>query len=482
MNHRKLATASRDNAAMHDVTVIGAGPNGLAAAIVLQQAGRSVVIYEGNNTIGGAAATKAQTLPGFRHDLGAAVHPLGAASPFFRSLPLYQHGLEWVQPEIPLAHPLDGGRAVVMSRSVDLTAQSLGEDGSYYQKVMGGLSRNWDRISDAVFGPLLRIPSHPTVVAGMGLRGLVPAEVAQKRLRTEEGRALLAGLAAHAPMPLSKVGNTAVALVLGALAHVNGWPIARGGSQNIVDALASVLLEAGGSIETGHAVEDLTDIPRTDLVLFDTGPRALAAIAGDRIGPRTRRSYQRYRQGTGSFKVDFALDGPVPWAAAECRKAGTLHVGGTAEEIAAAEVAAWRGEHTENPFLIVSQPTVADPSRAPQDKHVLWTYCHVPAGCTVDMTEVIERQIERFAPGFRNLILDRKSMDPADLEAWNPNLVGGDIAGGRTDRLGMLFRPQLRIDPYRAGPGLYICSSATPPGPGVHGMSGFHAARSALRK
>lgn len=473
---------SRHNATMYDVAIIGAGANGLAAAIVLQQAGRSVVVYERSETIGGAAATKELTLPGFQHDLGAAVHPLGAASPLFQSLPLERHGLTWIRPEIPLAHPLDGGRAAVLHRSVDLTAQLLGEDGPYYQKVVGGLASKWDLLSDAVFGPVLRIPSHPLALAGLGLRGLVPAGIAAKRLRSEQGKALFAGLAAHAPMPLSKVGNTAVALVLGALAHVSGWPIAKGGSQSIADALVSIFREAGGTIETDRAVDELSSIPPTGQILFDTGPRAMAAIAGDRLPPRTRRAYQRHKHGPGSFKIDFALDGPVPWGSPDCRKAGTLHVGGTAQEIAASELAAWQGKSTENPFLIVAQPTVADPSRAPHGKHVLWAYCHVPAGSTVDMTEAVERQIERFAPGFCDLILDRHVMGPAELEAWNPNLVGGDIAGGQTDRLRMLFRPQLRIDPYTAGPGLYLGSSATPPGPGVHGMSGYHAARAALRQ
>ena len=467
---------------MTNVAVIGGGPNGLAAAIVLQQAGRSVVLFEGSETVGGAAATRELTLPGFRHDLGAAVHPLGATSPLFQSLRLDRHGLTWIRPEIPMAHPLDGGRAAVLHHSVDSTAELLGKDGPAYRKTIGALAQKWDQIADAVFGPVLRIPTHPIALAGLGLRGLVPTGIGQKRLHTEEAQALLAGLAAHAPMPLSKVGNTAVALVLGALAHVSGWPIARGGSQSITEALASVLLDAGGTIESGHTVEDLTDVRDVEQVLFDTGPRAVAAIAGDRLSPLARRAYERYRHGPGSFKVDFALNKPVPWESPECRRAGTLHVGGTADEIAASELAAWRGETPANPFLIVSQPTVADPSRAPQDKHVLWAYCHVPAGSRVDMTEAIERQIERFAPVFRSLILARHSMGPAELESWNPNLVGGDIAGGRTDRLRMLLRPRLSVNPYRAGPGLYICSSATPPGPGVHGMSGYHAARSALRE
>jgi phytoene dehydrogenase-like protein len=466
--------------AMSTVAIIGAGPNGLAAAIVLQAAGRSVVIYEQQDTIGGAAATRELTRPGFRHDLGAAVHPLGAASPFFQSLPLAKHGLAWLRPEIPLAHPLDGGTAAVLHHSVSVTADLLAEDGPTYQRVVGALARRWDLIADSVFGPLLRVPSHPLALGGLGFRGLWPASVAQRSLRTNQGRALLAGLATHTPMPLSKFGNTAVALVLAALVHVTGWPVAKGGSQAIADALASVLRDMGGVIETNRYVRDLNDIAPVGTVVFDTGPRAVASIAGERLPARTRRQYRSYRHGPGVFKVDFALDGPVPWSAADCRRAGTLHIGGTAEEIAEAERASWNGDVPDRPFVIAAQPTVADPSRAPLGKHVLWTYCHVPAGSPSDMTEAIERQIERFAPGFRDLIIDRHAMGPADLEAWNPNLVGGDIAGGRTDRLRMLFRPRLIRSPYHVGPGLYLGSSATPPGPGVHGMSGFHAAQAVL--
>jgi phytoene dehydrogenase-like protein len=464
-----------------DVAVIGAGPNGLAAAIVLQQAGRSVVVYERSHTVGGAASTGELTLPGFRHDLGAAVHPLGATSPLLQSLKLEEHGLSWLRAEIPLAHPLDGGRAATLHHSVTVTADLLDEDGPLYQRVVGDLARRWDLIAEAVFGPVLRVPSHPLVLADLGLRGIWPASVAQRSLRTEQGRALLAGLAAHTPMPLSRPGNTAVALVLAALVHVSGWPLARSGSQAIADALASVLEQLGGTIETGRQIDRLEEIPPTGAVLFDTGPRAMAAIAGDRLPIRTGRSYRRYPHGPGVFKVDFALDGPVPWSAAAGRKAGTLHIGGTADEIAEAEQAAWQGRVPARPFVIASQPTVADPSRAPEGKHILWTYCHVPAGSTADMTEAIEQQIERFAPGFRDRILARHAVGPADLEAWNPNLVGGDIAGGKTDRFRLLIRPKLSLAPYTVGPGLYLCSSATPPGPGVHGMSGFHAAQAVLQ-
>jgi len=465
---------------MPDVAVIGSGPNGLAAAIVLQQAGRSVVVYERSDTVGGAASTGELTLPGFRHDVGSAVHPLGAASPLFQSLPLEQHGLTWLRAEVPLAHPLDGGRAATLDHSVTVTADHLDQDGPCYQRVVGGIARRWDLLADAVFGPVLRVPNHPMILAGLALRGLPPASMTQRPLRTEQGRALLAGLAAHTPMPLSKPGNTAVALVLAALAHVSGWPVARGGSQAIADALAAVLEGLGGTIETGRQIDHLEEIPPTGAVLFDTGPRAMAAITGKRLPVLRRRSYRLYRHGPGVFKVDFALDGPVPWSAAACRKAGTLHIGGNAEEIAEAEQAVWQGRASNRPFVIASQPTVADPSRAPEGKHVLWTYCHVPSGSSVDMTGAIERQIERFAPGFCDLILDRHSVGPGELEDGNPNLVGGDIAGGRTDRLRMLFRPRLSLDPYTVGPGLYLCSSATPPGPGVHGMSGYHAARAVL--
>ena len=466
--------------AVTDIAVVGAGPNGLAAAVVLQEAGRSVTVFEQSDQIGGAAGTRELTLPGFRHDLGAAVHPLGAASPLFQSLPLAEHGLDWLRPEIPLAHPLDGGIAATLNHSINITADQLGADGPLYQRVVGNLARRWDHIADAVFGPVLRVPSHPLALADLGLRGIWPAGVAQRSLRTTGGRALLAGLAAHTPMPLSKPGNTAVALVLAALVHESGWPVARGGSQAIPDALASVLRELGGALETNRPIRSLDDLPPNAVVLFDTGPRAVAAITGDRLPLRRRRRYRHYRHGPGVFKVDFALDGPVPWTALDCRKAGTLHVGGTAEEIAGAELAAWQGSTPDRPFVIASQPTVIDPTRAPEGKHVLWTYCHVPAGSMVDMTGAIENQIERFAPGFRDLILARHSMGPAALEEWNPNLVGGDIAGGRTDRLRMLFRPRFSIDPYTVAPDIYLCSSATPPGPGVHGMAGYHAAQRVL--
>jgi phytoene dehydrogenase-like protein len=466
---------------MPQVTVIGAGPNGLAAAVVMARAGWNVAVYEQSSAIGGGSSTGELTLPGFRHDLGAAVHPLGSASPLFRSLPLDHHGLEWLRPEIPLAHPLDDGQVVTLHHSITVTAEQLEEDGPLYRRIVGGFARRWDTIESAVFGPVLRVPDHPVALAGLGLRGLLPAATVARRLRTEEGRALLAGLAAHTPMPLDKAGNTAVALVLAALAHVTGWPVARGGSQSVADSLAATLVDLGGSLHTDQRIESLDEIAPADVVLLDTGPRAAAAVAGNRMPVGVRRAFRRYPHGPGSFKVDFALDGPVPWIADACRTAGTLHLGGTFEEIALAEHQAWTGSTPDRPFVIAAQPSIVDPDRAPRGKHVLWAYSHAPAGSAVDMTDAIEGQIERFAPGFRDLILARHSMGPTELEAWNPNLVGGDIAGGRTDRLRMLMRPRFAANPYRIGDGLYLCSSATPPGPGVHGMSGYHAARAALR-
>ncbi len=467
---------------MYDAVVVGAGPNGLAAAIALRQAGRSVAVFERAEEPGGGSRTAELTLPGFRHDLGAAVHALGAASPFFDSLPLEDHGLRWRRPEIPLAHPLDGGRAVALHHSLEVTGESLHADGRAYRHLVGGLVRRWDALEDAIFGPVLRIPQHPLELARFGVRGLVPvSRMAKRTFLSEEARALMAGLAAHVPMPLTKWANTSVALVLAALVHVTGWPLAAGGSQAVTDALTSVLRELGGEIETGRTIAQMGDLPPSRAFLFDTGPGALVDIAGDSLPARIRRSLKRYRHGPGGFKVDYALSGPVPWTAEVCRRAGTLHIGGTLEEIGAAERQVWEGRSPHRPFVIASQPTVADPSRAPAGHHILWAYCHVPNGSPTDMTEAIETQIERFAPGFRELILARAVTTPADLEAGNPNLVGGDIGGGRMDHLRLLFRPRISFDPYRVAAGIYLCSASTPPGPGVHGMCGFHAARSVLR-
>ncbi len=460
--------------------VVGAGPNGLSAAIALRHAGWSVTVLERAETIGGAARSEAVTLPGFIHDIGAGVHPFGAASPFFASLPLSDHGLVWAQPDIPLAHPLDGGRAAAVYRSLDETVEGLKEDGRTYRRMVGQVVEHWADLEPFILGPLAQVPRHPIRLGVFGLTALQPISWVLRGVRTDEARALFAGLAAHAPMPMDRLANTAVGVALVACAHRGGWPVAGGGSQSIVDSLASYLVSVGGEIATGMEVTDLSDLDGT--VLFDTSPEAAARIAGDRLSDRLRQRFATYEHGPGVFKMDFALAGPIPWESEPSRRAGTLHIGGTAEEIAAAETAVWEGRPPEHPFIIAAQPTVADPSRAPEGRHVLWAYCRVPNGSEVDMSEAIERQIERFAPGFRDLILDRHVMTPSKLERWNPNLVGGDIAGGRTDRLRAILRPRPAIDPYCLADGLYLCSSSTPPGPGVHGMAGFHAANSVLRR
>lgn len=465
---------------MNTAHVVGAGPNGLSAAIALRQAGWSVTVLERAETVGGAARTEAVTLPGFVHDIGAGVHPFGAASPFFASLPLSDHGLAWAQPDIPLAHPLDGGRAAVVYRSLDETVESLKEDGRTYRRMVGQVVEHWADLEPFILGPLAQVPRHPIRLGVFGLTALQPISWVLRGVRTDEARGLFAGLAAHAPMPMDRLANTAVGAALAACAHRGGWPVARGGSQSIVDSLASYLVSIGGEIATGMEVTDLSDFDGT--VVLDTGPRAAARIAGSRLPDPLRERFATYEHGPGVFKMDFALAGPIPWESEPCRRAGTLHIGGTAEEIAVAERAVWEGRPPEHPFIIAAQPTVADPSRAPEGRHVLWAYCRVPNGSEVDMTDAIERQIERFAPGFRDLILGRHVMTPRQLERWNPNLVGGDIAGGRTDRLRAILRPRPAIDPYRLADGLYLCSSSTPPGPGVHGMAGFHAAQSVLRR
>jgi phytoene dehydrogenase-like protein len=464
---------------MSTAHVVGAGPNGLSAAIALRHAGWSVTVLERAETIGGAARSEAVTLPGFIHDIGAGVHPFGAASPFFAALPLSDHGLAWAQPDIPLAHPLDGGRAAVVYRSLDETVEGLKQDGRVYRRVVGQVVEHWTDLEPFILGPLVQVPRHPIRLGVFGLTALQPVSWVLRGVRTEEARALFAGLAAHAPMPLDRLTNTAVGAALAACAHRGGWPVARGGSQSIVDSLGSYLISIGGEIVTGMDVTDLTDLDGT--VLFDTGPRAVARIAGNRLPDRLRQRFATYEHGPGIFKTDFALAGPMPWESEPCRRAGTLHIGGSAEEIAAAERAVWEGHPPEKPFIVAAQPTVADPSRAPEGRHVLWAYCRVPNGSEVDMADAIERQIERFAPGFRDIVLDRHITTPHQLEQWNPNLVGGDIAGGRTDRLRTIIRPRPAVDPYHLADGLYLCSSSAPPGPGVHGMAGFHAAQSVLR-
>jgi phytoene dehydrogenase-like protein len=465
-----------------DAVVVGAGPNGLAAAIELARAGRSVLLCERNETIGGGARTAELTLPGYRHDVCSAIHPLAVGSPFLRSLPLAEHGLELIQPDVQAAHPLDGGRAAVLHRSLEETAAGLGPDGDAYAALMRPFAEGWDDLAPIVLGAP-RPPRHPLLAARFaraGVRGT--AGLATSRFRSDAARALLAGMGAHSFRPLHRAPTAGFALVLLALGHAVGWPVARGGSQAIADALAAHLRSLGGEIRTGHEVCSLADLPEARATLFDVTPRRLAAICGDALPGRYARTLRRFRYGAGAFKVDYALSEPVPWTADACRRAGTVHLGGSLPEVAASEATVSAGGHPERPFVLVAQQSLADPRRAPAGRHTLWAYCHVPNGSRVDMTAAIEGQIERFAPGFRDVVLERAVRGPADLEAENPNYVGGDINGGAADLRQVLARPALRITPYATpNPRIFLCSASTPPGGGVHGMCGYHAARAALR-
>jgi phytoene dehydrogenase-like protein len=466
-----------------DAVVVGAGPNGLAAAIALARAGHSVRVLEAEETIGGGSRSAELTLPGFVHDVCSAVHPHPLASPFLRDLPLAEHGLELVHPELPLAHPLDDGGAVVLDRSVDATAASIGgADGEAYRKLLGPLVRDAEKLMPAILGPL-RPTRHPVALTRFGLLGLRSAKGLARRFDAPRARALVAGNAAHSMLRIDRPPTSAVALVLLLTGHHVGWPVARGGSQAVADALASIARSHGAEIVTGHRVERIGELDDARAVLLDVTPRQVLALAGERLPSRYRKALEGYRYGPGVFKLDWALDGPIPWTAPECARAGTVHVGGTFEEIAASEAAVTHGRHAERPYVLVAQASACDPSRAPAGKHTGWAYCHVPSGSTRDMTDAIEGQIERFAPGFRERVLARASMHAAEMEAYNPNYVGGDINGGRMD-LGQLFtRPVARPVPYTTpDPRLFICSSATPPGGGVHGMCGYFAAQAALRR
>jgi phytoene dehydrogenase-like protein len=467
---------------MPDAIVIGSGPNGLAAAITLARAGRSVLVYEAHPTVGGGARSAALTLPGFVHDVCSAIHPLAVVSPFFRTLPLRDYGLEWHYSPAALAHPFDDGTAALLYRSLELTGQTLGRDAMAYRRLMGPLVASWALLEDSLLGPL-RPPRHPLALMRFGFRALGPARSLAERLFTgERARGLFAGLAAHAIMPLERRPSAAFGLILGILGHVVGWPFPRGGTQSLADALAAYLRSLGGEIETGVHVSSIDELPPARAVLCDVTPRQLLQIAGPRLPDGYRRQLQRYRYGPAAFKVDWALDGPIPWRAAECARAATVHVGGTLTEIAASERAAWQGQPCDRPFVLVAQQSLFDPTRAPPGKHVGWAYCHVPHGSAVDMTERIEAQIERFAPGFRARILARSVMPPEALERYNPNYVGGDINGGVQDLWQLFTRPAVRLVPYSTpAKGLYICSSSTPPGGGVHGLCGYFAAQAALR-
>ena len=465
----------------YDAVVVGSGPNGLAAAVELARNGRSVIVLEAEDTVGGGARSAELTQPGFVHDVGSAIHPLGYASPFFSTLPLEEHGLEWVHPPAPLAHPFDDGTATVLERSVEETGRTLGSDAEAYQRLMQPIARDFDRIVGSLLGPP-RLPRHPVALAGFGLRALRSARgLAEGLFRGEKAKGLFAGNAAHSFLPMEQAPSASFGLVLSAVGHAAGWPFPKGGSQKIADALVSYLRSLGGEVYTGVRVGSIEEVPRTRTVLFDVTPRQLLKIAGEHFTGRYRRALERYRYGPGVFKVDFALDNPIPWRAEECLRAGTVHIGGTLDEISLGEATVSRGEHPERPFVLLAQQSLFDASRAPEDKHTVWAYCHVPNGSTIDMTERIEAQIERFAPGFRDRILAKSTMGPADLQRINANHVGGDINGGIMDFRQLFTRPTARLTPYSTpDKGLYICSSSTPPGGGVHGMCGYFAARAAL--
>jgi phytoene dehydrogenase-like protein len=471
--------------ATYDAVIVGSGPNGICAAIALARTGRSVLVVEANSFIGGSLHSAELTEPGFIHDVCSAVHPLAVGTSFFRSLPLESHGLQWIQPSLPLAHPLDSGNAAVLDQSLERTGHIDGDgvlrapDQSYMQ-LMRPILKHWHAIEQDVLAPI-GLPHHALATLRFGAKALQPASrLARIWLRSTESRALFAGIAAHSLLPLTAWGTSAVALVLGAAGHLSGWPIPMGGSRSIARALASYLRSLGGEIVTGWRVRSLEELPPAPMVLCDIGPHALAEIAGSRLPLDFRRALQRYRYGTAAFKLDWALRAPIPWRNAACGRAGTVHIGGTFEEIVDSENAPARGVHAPKPFVLLSQPSLFDSSRAPHGSHTGWAYCHVPNASNIDMTAAIEAQIERFAPGFRDLIVARSVRSPADLERGNANLVGGDIAGGSTNLRQLLRRPTWRA--YRTpARGLYLCSASTPPGAGVHGLCGFFAAQAALK-
>jgi phytoene dehydrogenase-like protein len=472
-----------------EAIVVGSGPNGLVAALVLARAGWGVTVLEAAATPGGGTRTEQLTLPGVLHDVCSAIHPLAVGSPAFRELArgirtMSDHGLEWIHPEVPLAHPLDGGRAVVLDRDVDATADGLGEDGAAYRRLFSPFVDAGFEMTDSLLSPFAMPPRHPLRLARYGITGIRGARpVARRRFTTDEARALFAGLSAHSILPLDKPVTAGYGILLGVLAHLVGWPMARGGSQRIADALVGLLVDAGGKVECDTTVTVLAELPAADAILFDVSPRQLLAICGNALPRRYRTSLAGFRYGPGVFKVDWALDGPIPWTNPQVARAGTVHVGGTLDEITASEAAPHRGHHAERPFVLLAQQTLFDPDRAPAGTHTAWAYCHVPNGSTVDMTEQVESQVERFAPGFRDRILARHTMSTAEVERHGPNYIGGDINGGSGDLQQFIVRPTLGLHPWRTPvAGVYLCSSSTPPGGGVHGMCGWHAAHEVLRR
>lgn len=461
--------------------VVGAGPNGLSAAIVLAQTGLQVEVFEAETTAGGAVRTMELTLPGFLHDFGSAVHPMGAGSPFFASLPLAEHGLEWIHSPAPLAHPLDDGTAVVLERDLKDAEACLGVDGKAWRGLMRPFAEHWWEFAPEILRPQPAIPRHPWLMARFGMNALLPAKTIARVFRSERTRALFGGFAAHSFLALDEAMSGAFGMLMAITAHAVGWPIPRGGSQSITNALCSYLSSLGGKVTTSHRIESLADLPACDVVLCDVTPRQLLKMAGERFSQSYKRRLQKFRYGPGVFKVDYALSERIPWGAAECLRAACVHLGGSFEEIAASEKVVSRGEHAERPFVLLAQPTLFDSTRAPAGKHIAWAYCHVPNGSKVDMLPRLEDQIERFAPGFREIVLARRVFRTSELEGMDGNLVGGDIGGGVLDLRQFLFRPTWRHYATSAKD-IYICSASTPPGGSVHGMCGYHAARKVLAR
>jgi phytoene dehydrogenase-like protein len=466
----------------YDAVVVGSGPNGLAAAIALAKAGKSTLVLEAKKTFGGGCRTAELTLPGFDHDVCSAIHPMAVASPFFASLNLARHGLEWAWPEVSVAHPLADGRASALFRSVEETSNALGPDGAAWTRLFRPFLNHSPELLDETLRPI-RGTRHPLLMARFGLRALQSCESIVRQFKGQEGRALFAGCAAHSFLPLDAIASGSFGLMLALTGHAVGWPCAKGGSQKIIDALVAELCAAGGELQPDVEVRSLRDIPDARAILFDLSPRRISAIAGDHLPQHFRDRLEAFKQGPGVFKVDWALSGPIPWKNSICARAATVHVGGTFEQIAEAESAAWTNHPAAQPFVLVAQQSMFDPTRAPAGKHTGWAYCHVPNGCEIDMTDRIEAQMEEYAPGFRDLILARHTLRPRDFEQRNANMIGGDITGGANNLWQLIFRPVVRWDPYSTpNPRLFICSSSAPPGGGVHGMCGYWAAQSVLRR